>query len=449
MALSVGARITLEVERPVAGGRMLARHQGQVVLVAGAIPGETVEARVTRVARGTVYADTVRMVTASPDRRPGVEGRCGGAVFGHIEYQRQVALKAAIIEDAWRRIARLAVPAPVHVVASPEYGYRSRARLHARDGRLGFYREGTHQLCDPAVTGQLGEATVAWIRQAEATLRMSGARSLAAVDVVENAKATERAGHLYLHGSEVPGELEALAAGLTGLSAGPWEGDDDDERHGRPVDGRAVVLAGDPSVVDVITVSSGGQPTAVGEQPTTVSLRHGARSFFQGNRFLLAPLVHLVADAVPAGAVLDLFAGTGLFGLALAAGGRGPMTMVEGDVASGRDLTSNAAAAGAGLTVERQSVEGYLATPRPGMPTWIVDPPRAGLPDTVRTAALRDRPDRIVYVSCDPATLARDVRALVEGGYEVRSLTGLDMFPSTAHVEAICVLDLRPETTED
>ncbi len=115
--------------------------------------------------------------------------------------------------------------------------------------------------------------------------------------------------------------------------------------------------------------------------------------------------------------------------------------MVEGDVSSGRDLTSNAAAAGAGVTVERQSVEGYLATPRPGMPTWIVDPPRAGLPDAVRAAALRDRPDRIVYVSCDPATLARDVRALVEGGYEVRSLTGLDMFPSTAHVEAICVLD--------
>ena len=99
--------------------------------------------------------------------------------------------------------------------------------------------------------------------------------------------------------------------------------------------------------------------------------------------------------------------------------------------------------------MERQSVEGYLATPRPGMPTWIVDPPRTGLPDAVRAAALRDRPDRIVYVSCDPATLARDVRALVEGGYEVRSLTGLDMFPSTAHVEAICVLDLRPETTED
>ena len=436
MALPAGARVTLEAERPVAGGRMLARHEGQVVLVAGAIPGETVEARVTRVARGTVYADTVRVVTASPDRRPGVEARCGGAVFGHIDYPRQLALKGAIIEDAWRRIARLPVPGPIVVVASPERGYRSRARLHARDGRLGFYREGTHQLCDPAITGQLGEATVAWIHHAETALRRSGVRSVAAMDVVENVAATERAGHLHLHGSEVPRTLEALAEGLTGLSAGPAAGDDEDEVRGRPVDARAVVIAGDPSVVDVI-------PVGRRDQPASVSLRHGARSFFQGNRFLLAPLVQLVTDAAHNGPVLDLFAGTGLFGLAVAAAGRGPVVMVEGDRGSGGDLMTNATGGGSDVTVQLQSVEGYVATPRPRMATWIVDPPRTGLPGPVRTAALRDRPDRIVYVSCDPATLARDVRALVDGGYELRSLTGLDMFPSTAHVEAVCVLDAK------
>jgi 23S rRNA (uracil1939-C5)-methyltransferase len=217
------------------------------------------------------------------------------------------------------------------------------------------------------------------------------------------------------------------------LSAGSASGDDDEESRGRPVEGRAVVLAGDPSVVDDIPVPGG--------QSASVSLRHGARSFFQSNRFLLTPLVRLVVEAAHGGAVLDLFAGTGLFGLALAAAGRGPVVMVEGDPSSGHDLTFNASSAGAGVTVRQQSVESYLAAPRPGSPTWIVDPPRTGLPDAVRAAALRDRPDRIVYVSCDPATLARDVRALVEGGYEVRSLTGLDMFPSTAHVEAVCVLD--------
>lgn len=434
MALSAGARVRLDVEKPVAGGRMLARHDGQVVLLAGAIPGETVDARVTRVARGTVYADTEQVLAASPDRRPGVDGRCGGSVYGHIGYSRQLALKAAIIEDAWRRIARQTLDQPVSVVASPERGYRSRARLHARDARLGFYREGTHLLCDAASTGQLAESTVAWIREAEGRLGAARIRSVAAVDVVENAAGTERACHLHVHGS-VSGELEALAAGLSGLSAAPAADQDEDEDARRTTDERGVViLGGDPAVTDVVELS----PAAAG---ASVSLRHGARSFFQGNRFLLAPLAQQVVGAVPPGESLDLFAGTGLFGLAIAAAGRGAVTLVEGDPSSGRDLAVNAAAARADVQVHQQSVEAYLAIPRPGPATWVVDPPRTGLSEAVRAAVLRDRPARLVYVSCDPATLARDVRTLIDGGYRVRSLTGLDLFPSTAHVEAVCVLD--------
>lgn len=434
MSLSPGARLTLEAERPVAGGRMLARHLGQVVLVAGTIPGETVRARVTRVARGTVYADTEEVVNPSPDRRPGVEGRCGGAIYSHIDYTRQVALKAAIIEDAWRRIARLPLPPPA-VVASPERGYRSRARLHARDGRLGFFREGTHELCDASSTGQLADATLGWLREAEAALRAAGVRSVAAIDVVENAAGTERACHVHVHGDTVPRQLEALAPGLTGLSAGAAApaGEDEDARLVPSGDG--VVIAGNPSVVDVVPVSTG-------DEAVTIALSHGARSFFQGNRFLLAPLVELVTRAVRSGPALDLFAGTGLFGLALAAAGRGAVTLVEDDPASGRDLAANAATLGVEADVRLESVEAFLAAPRTAWPTWIVDPPRTGLPDAVRAAALRDRPDRIVYVSCDPATLARDVRTLTAGGYQVRSVIGLDMFPSTAHVEAVCVLDV-------
>jgi 23S rRNA (uracil1939-C5)-methyltransferase len=433
MALSLGARITIDAERPVAGGRMLARHERQVVFVAGAIPGERITARVTRVARGTVYADTVEVVTASPDRRPGVDGRCGGSILGHVDYQRQVALKAAIIEDAWRHIARLPVIEPVRVLASPERGYRSRARLHAGEGRLGFFREGTHQLCDPAATGQLSESTLTWVRQAEAMLSIDAARALVAVDLVENAAGTERACHLHVRPGVLPAVFEPLAAGLTGLSVGSGAAGVDEDSENRVPDRGVVVVAGDPSVTDVIELSPTGGPAQV-------SLRHGARAFFQGNRFLLTPLVQTVVDATE-GSVLDLFAGTGLFGLALAATGHSPVTMVEGDPVSGRDLAFNAAASAAGASVNSVSVEAYLARPRTAFVTWVVDPPRTGLPEAVRAAVLRDRPARIVYVSCDPATLARDVRALVQGGYEVRSLTGLDMFPSTAHVEAVCVLD--------
>jgi 23S rRNA (uracil1939-C5)-methyltransferase len=258
---------------------------------------------------------------------------------------------------------------------------------------------------------------------------------LAAVDVVENAAGSERAAHLHVHGSSVPRELEALAQGLTGLSAGPAAADgDDDELRAGSRDGGMVVLAGHPAVVDQVPVSGA----------TSVSLRHGARSFFQANRFLVAPLVDMVIRASAEGPALDLFAGTGLFGLALAAAGREAVTLVEGDPSSGRDLVANATAFGAAVAVRQQSVEAYLAESRPRFATWIVDPPRSGLPEAVRVAVLRDRPHRLVYVSCDPATLARDVRALVGDGYEVQSLVGLDMFPSTAHVEAVCVLETGP-----
>src|SRR6187401_2991820 len=100
-----GSLLTLDIEKPAAGGRMLARHRGQVVLVWGAIPGERVTARVERVGKGVIYADTTEVLTPSPDRRP-VAGdwRCGGSVLAFVEYPRQLELKGQIIQDALARI---------------------------------------------------------------------------------------------------------------------------------------------------------------------------------------------------------------------------------------------------------------------------------------------------------------------------------------------------------
>src|SRR5688500_7599558 len=129
--LEPGAILTLDVEKAAAGGRMLARHHGQVVLVWGAIPGERVDARVERVGKGVVYASTAAVLSASSDRRNAdADWRCGGSVLAHVEYPRQLTLKGQIVEDAFRRIARLPLPPP-DVIGSPEAGYRMRARLHA------------------------------------------------------------------------------------------------------------------------------------------------------------------------------------------------------------------------------------------------------------------------------------------------------------------------------
>jgi tRNA/tmRNA/rRNA uracil-C5-methylase (TrmA/RlmC/RlmD family) len=177
------------------------------------------------------------------------------------------------------------------------------------------------------------------------------------------------------------------------------------------------------------------------EPSAEVRLRHDVRSFFQANRFLLQTLAQHVLDAALDGPALDLYAGTGLFGLVVAAVMRVPVVLVEGDPWSSRDLANNAAPFEGLAQVERESVERFVSEPCGGCRTWIVDPPRTGLSDAVRAAIGRDRPERVVYVSCDVATLARDVRALTERGYEATALTGFDLFPSTAHVESVCVLD--------
>src|SRR6476659_820755 len=131
-----GQLISLRIEKPAVGGPMIARADGQVILVTGAIPGESVAAQVDRVARGVAHAHTVSVETASPDRRDGVSDlSCGGNLYGHIAYPRQLDIKSQVIADAFQRIGRLPLPSAVSVASSPEEGYRMRARLHARGDR--------------------------------------------------------------------------------------------------------------------------------------------------------------------------------------------------------------------------------------------------------------------------------------------------------------------------
>jgi 23S rRNA (uracil1939-C5)-methyltransferase len=192
-------------------------------------------------------------------------------------------------------------------------------------------------------------------------------------------------------------------------------------------------LAGAPFVTDVLHARADDPGTAF-------RLRRHVRAFFQGNRFLLEPLVQQVRSRVPAGPVVDLYAGVGLFGLALAASGQEAVTLVEDDPAGGADLVENAVPFGDRVRVERRSVEAFLST-RTSLQaaTVVVDPPRTGLSRQALAGLLQAKPSRLVYVSCDVATLARDSRALMDGGCELESLAGLDLFPRTAHIETIGV----------
>lgn len=424
VGIAAGEIVEVRAEKPAAGGRMIARHEGEIILVAGAIPGERVRARITRAEKRVAFADAVQVVEPSPDRRD-TDGNaaCGGCLYAHVSYTRQVQLKGEIIEDAFLRIGRIPLPERVPVTSGPERGYRMRARFHVRDGRTGFYREGTHSLCDPRTTGQLRDDSADVVDTVVGAMAERGVTVLS-VELSENIPATHRAVHLATAASP---DLEAALAhaaekaAITGATA-------------RAADGK-VASAGDPIVVDSLAALSN-------DRVTEGTLRRHPEAFFQGNRYLIGRLVAAVMDVVPPGRILDLYAGVGLFSVSLAASGRGNVTAVEGDPVSARDLERNAIQFSDVLRVSRSSVEQYVLTRRADVPdTLIVDPPRTGLSKEAGAAIARIGAPRIVYVSCDPPTMARDARRLLDAGYCLVNVAGFDLFPNTPHVEALGVFE--------
>lgn len=415
-----GDTMRLSVERAVAGGRMLARHDGAIVLVAGALPGEVVEAGVERVQHGTVWATTTRVLEASA-HRVGEPNPCGGCVLAHASYPHQLALKQQIVADAFRRVARLPLDTPVPVAASPAEGYRMRARLHVSGTRVGFVREHSHEVCDARATRQLLDATMEVLD--EVGRRLGGVPGVVRhVELAENREADQRTLFLELVADADPSGLRTLTAlpGVTGLAYG----------H-----------AGSPRVRELWGESRVSDRLVRGDAAWT--LGRDTRAFFQGNRFLLDTLVAHVVDALYPGAVADLYAGVGLFSIAAAAQGRVPVVAVEGDPVSGADLKRNVDDWRGLVQVKREPVERYLRGRRQiQVQSVVVDPPRTGLSKAALAGVLAVKAARLVYVSCDVPTLARDTRALVDGGYRLRTLEAFDLFPKTAHVETVATFDL-------
>jgi 23S rRNA (uracil1939-C5)-methyltransferase len=412
--------VPLSIEKPAVGGRMIARADGQVVLVDGAIPGERVVARIERVARGVAYAETLSVEAASPDRRePPGDRRCGGCLYAHIAYPRQLEIKSQVIQDAFARIGRLALAAPVVVAPSPPDGYRMRARLHFAGGRLGFLREGTHQICDARATRQLLPATCDVLDRLAAALSEGSPEAIREVDVSESVDASERVVHVGLAPGRSTPKWNALAglAGATGVAVV------DPERGPR-------LISGSPFVSDVLKV---------GDELPLALRRHGL-AFFQGNRFLLADLVAHVAALVPLRSrVVDLYAGGGLFALAAGAWRSAQVTAVEGDSLACADLVANAAMAALSVAPVHQAVETFLESTTQPADVVVADPPRTGMSSEALRGVARIGRRQVVYVSCDVATLARDAKGLVEAGFALTRVDAFDLFPNTPHVETVAV----------
>jgi tRNA/tmRNA/rRNA uracil-C5-methylase (TrmA/RlmC/RlmD family) len=278
--------------------------------------------------------------------------------------------------------------------------------------------------------GQLLPETGQLLAELSERLRAGRFDGVTEIELSENVPASERALHLEMNRPHVPPGLAEVATLPTVVGASASFGGGG--RNGQPTIRRTVTAGGTPCVLDVLDLSPGGGV------PRAVRLQHHAQAFFQANRYLLARLAGRVVSLVPDGPVVDLYAGVGLFSVSLAASGWTSVVAVEGDRAGAADLRANAAPHGTALEPVEMAVESYLATrPVPSDATIILDPPRTGMSKAATAAVVAQKARRLVYVSCDVATFARDARKLLDAGYRIAHLEAFDLFPNTAHVEAV------------
>jgi tRNA/tmRNA/rRNA uracil-C5-methylase (TrmA/RlmC/RlmD family) len=382
----------------------VARHEGQVVFVRHTLPGERVVARVTegRVGDRFVRADAVRVLEAAlgrvaPPCPYAAPGECGGCDFQHVSLAAQRELKAAVVREQFARIAGLAVEVEVRPVPGDEQGLRWRTRVEfavGTDGRAGLRRHRSRSVVP------LDDCLIATRGVIDSGVLDTQWHDASAVDVVDAAHPDEPV--LVPLGSGA-GE-DAAGGGLVGelVRDGDW-------------------------VREYVVAARGFW-----------QVHPGAASTF------LSRVVRLL-DVRPGDRVVDLYAGSGLFTMRL-----GELVAPEGFVL-GVEGDARAVDNGIRNTEHLDNVEWRanrvdrelksLVAQRISADLLVLDPPRTGAGKEVMRLATQLRPRRIVYVACDPAALARDVRASADHGYGLVSLEGWDAFPMTHHVECIAVLE--------
>lgn len=379
------------IEKWVYGGESLARVDGRVVLVPFTMPGETARIEL----RDDVHAHLSEVTALSPERVAPpcpLFTRCGGCHYQHTPYDFQVARKVEILREQFRRVGKIDYTGEIETVTGPPLGYRNRAQFHLRNGQIGYLAPGSHTLVP--VTGECPLLSPR-LNQALADIRtlLKDSRFPRFVHSLE----------LFTNGADV--QVNALEAD------------------------RPVAKSFYEWTRSVVAVE---YPTSFG------TFRVSPRSFFQVNRFLIEPLVDAALQDAAGKSALDLYAGVGLFALPLARRFES-VTAVESGASAARDLEVNASNAGAKIDHRQARVEDFLRDCKETPDYVLADPPRAGLGKAVVKELERLAPQRVTIVSCDPATLARDVAALTS--YKIERMILVDLFPQTYHLETIVHLN--------
>jgi 23S rRNA (uracil1939-C5)-methyltransferase len=435
--------LELQIEKLVYGGDGLARlpaderGRGKTVFLPFVVPGEIVDATLTQSRSGFARARLNKIVTPSSDRvEPQCQyfARCGGCQYQHIDYAAQPRFKAEILRETLRRTAKLELDQEIQTHPSEPWNYRNRTRVHVRHEpsfAMGYFRASSHELLAvescPISSPLINRAMAAvWElgRAGGAPAALHGLQFFANHD---DGKLLVEA---YIRPQTEHRNAEAFARALMASLAA--------------VEGVAIFAT---SQVDDETRQLAPLSSIHNEEPQVIGQRHltyhaaghdyrvSAGSFFQTNRFLVDELVKVAVGGARGKAALDLYAGVGLFTTALAEN-FDDVIAVEASPHAVTDLKHNAPR---NVRPSRASTEEFLEKRGEGLAveSVLVDPPRAGLGDKATAALGRTPAGQVTLVSCDPATLSRDLKLLLESGFKVEQAHLFDLFPQTGHMETV------------
>jgi len=427
--------LRLSIEKLVYGGDGLARYHGKAAFLPFVLEGEQVEAEIIEEKPDYARAHAQQVVAASSRRiSPGCPyfGACGGCQYQHANYRHQLEIKEKILRESLRRIAKLEWSKEIHVHPSAEWNYRNRARLRVRSApvfALGYYRFSSHELLaveECPISSPLINRAIA------AVWRLGRAGNLPAI-IVEieffgQPDDSQLLVQIYcdqrkLDSDQADRLAQALSDTLPELRGVVFFEQRAAKTFAAGFDaGRQLGVAGEDALL---------------YRTRSRDYRVSAGSFFQTNRFLADELLKIVARGRAGRLALDLYAGVGFFTAALARSFE-RVVAVEASPLSFADLEHNAAR---NVKAVRATAEHYLKRNSELRPDMVaVDPPRAGLGEKTARRLAKLSPSRITYVSCDPATLCRDLRVLIESGLQVEEIHLVDLFPQTFHIESVVQL---------
>jgi 23S rRNA (uracil1939-C5)-methyltransferase len=423
--------LLLNIEKLVYGGDGLARlpadeqGRGKTVFMPFVLEGEQVEASLVEQKPGFARARARKIVQASEWRaepRCPYFQRCGGCHYQHASYEHQLHIKAAVLKENLRRIAKLELESELEIHPSPPWNYRNRTRFKIQTSpqfALGYYKFGSHELLPveecPISSPLINRAMAAFWELGRGGKMGDGILEL---ELFANAEDTELLIEAY------------CAPSIDKSAAEQWA---QESRLALPEIVGAVVFIGRHALQPELWVVAGAKELAYNTAHGTYRVSAGA--FFQVNCRLTDELVRIVTEGRSGTTALDLYAGVGLFSAVLNREFE-RVIAVESSPTSYADLLYNSAANVKGV---RATVEQYLENAAGKLhPDFVVvDPPRAGLGEGVIRNLVKLAAPRVTYVSCDPATFARDLRALLQSGYRVEQAHLVDLFPQTYHLESV------------